>query len=171
MAKVEAVRRLVRYDRRAFDSFERSVRRLGWAKASRDRRIGHGSIKNTLVHILNVHEAWLVAAAQDRWDEVRAYAGRRPDAVRSFRDLSLYRERVWRAIDPLLAGLTERGLARRVRVPWIAGRYTLEDGFLQASFEQAHHLGEVIAAYWQMDRVPPQMMWIPLLTGVRVSVA
>jgi uncharacterized damage-inducible protein DinB len=171
VTRVASIRRLVRYDRRAFDSFERSARRLGWARASRDREIGHGSIKNTLVHILNVHEAWLVAAAQDRWDEVRACAGRRPEAVRSFRDLARYRERVWGAIDPLVAGLTERALARRVAVPWIVGRYTLEDGFQQASFEQAHHLGEVIAAYWQMDRTPPQMMWIPLLTGVRVPVA
>ncbi len=171
MPSVETVRRLVTYDRRAFDSFERSARRLGWTKANRNREIAHGSIKNTLVHILNVHEVWLVAAAQDRWEEVRAFAGRRPEAVRSFAELSRYRERVWTAIDPLLAGLTDRGLARRIRVPWMDGRYTLEDGVYQASFEQAHHLGEVIAAYWQMDRTPPQMMWVPLLTGLKISVA
>jgi len=170
MSNVRAVRRLVAYDRAAFGSFERSVQRLGWRKAVANHEIAHRSFKDTLVHILNVHEAWLVAAAQDRWEEVRSDPKRRADAVRSFGDLRRYRVRVWERIDELLAGLTEGRLRRRVRVPWIPGTYSLEDAFYQASFEQAHHLGEVIAVYWQMDKVPPQMMWIPLLTGVRVRV-
>lgn len=170
-SKVEAVRRLVRYDRRAFASFERSARRLGWKRATANREIGHRTIKDTLVHILNVHEVWLVAAAQDRWDEVFQNPRRRPKEVRSFADLAAYRRSVEKAIDPLLARLTDRGLSRRVRVPWMSGRYTLEDAFYQTSFEQAHHLGEIIAAYWQEDRTPPQMMWIPLQTGLRVPVA
>jgi uncharacterized damage-inducible protein DinB len=170
MSRVESVRRLARYDRRAFESFERSIRRLGWAKAVADRGIAHRSLKDTLVHILNVHEAWLVAAAQDRWEEVSRNPNRRREAVRSFADLRRYRDATWRAIDPLMATLTDPRLDRRVKVPWISGRYTLEDAFYQTSFEQAHHLGEIIAAYWQMNKVPPQMMWIPLLTGVRVSV-
>lgn len=169
--RTDAVRRLVTYDRRAFGSFERSARRLGWRKTVANREIGHRSVKDTLVHILNVHEVWLVAAAQDRWDEVFRNRRRQAKEVRSFSDLRAYRDAVWRAVDRLLVGLSDRGLARRVRVPWISGRYTLEDAFYQASFEQAHHLGEVIAVYWQMDRTPPQMMWIPLQTGVRVPVA
>jgi uncharacterized damage-inducible protein DinB len=171
MGRAGFVRRLVGYDRRAFESFERSVARLGWGKATVNHAIGHRTLKDTLVHILNVHEIWLVAAAQDRWDEVLANPGRRPGAVRSFADLRRYRASAWKAIDPLVDGLTERALARRVSVPWIPGRYTLGDAFVQASFEQAHHLGEVIGVYWQMDRTPPQMMWIPLTTGVRVDVA
>jgi len=170
VSRLASVRRLVRYDRRAFESFERSLTRLGWRFAVANREIAHRSLKDTLVHILNVHEAWLVAAAQDRWKEVWANPGRRPAAVRSFADLRGYRQRVWQGVDALMEGIAEAQLDRRVRVPWISGRYTLEDAFYQASFEQAHHLGEVIAVYWQSDRVPPQMMWIPLQTGVRVSV-
>ena len=170
MKPSEFVRRLVTYDRRAFGSFERSAVRLGWRRAVADRGTGHRTIKDTLVHILNVHEVWLVAAAQDRWDEVLSNPGRRPSAVRSFADLRRYRAATWAAIDPLLGRLTDRALGRRVKVPWMPGRYTLEDAFLQVSFEQAHHLGEVIATYWQRNRPPPQMMWIPLLTGARVSV-
>ncbi len=169
-SRVESVRRLVRYDRLAFDSFERSARRLGWKEATADREIAHRSVKDTLVHILNVHEAWLVAAAQDRWEPLRRDPRRRAEAVRSFADLSAYRRRAWAAIDPLVRGLTDRQLGRRVRVPWMSGRYTLEDAFFQSSFEQAHHLGELIAVSWQHDRSPPQMMWIPLVRGVRASV-
>jgi uncharacterized damage-inducible protein DinB len=171
MARVESARRLVRYDRLVFEAFERSLRRLGWRKATVNHEIAHRSLKDTLVHILNVHEVWLVAAAQDRWEEVLGNPHRRPAAVRSFSDLQRYREATWKAIDPLLRGLTDRKLDRRVRVPWMEGRYTLEDGLYQSSFEQAHHLGEIIGVYWQMDRVPPQMMWVPTLAGIRVSVA
>jgi len=170
MSRLQTVQRLVTYDRRAFESFEGSIRRLGWAEATANREVAHRSLKDTLVHILNVHEAWLVAAAQDRWEEVFRNPGRRAKAVRSFADLRRYRNQTWKGIDDLMDGLTEARLGRRVKVPWIAGRYTLEDGFYQTSFEQAHHLGEVIAVYWQMNKVPPQMMWIPILTGVRVSV-
>jgi len=169
--RAEGFRRLSRYDRRAFESFERSARRLGWKAATQNHEIGHRTIKDTLVHILNVHEIWLVAAAQDRWDEVLANPGRRPQAVSSFADLGTYRRTVWRGTDRLLGSLTDRALGRRVQVPWMPGRYSLADAFHQVSYEQAHHLGEVIAAYWQQDRTPPQMMWIPLQTGERVSVA
>lgn len=169
MSRVRSVRRLAEFDRRSFASFERSVRRLGWKFASARRETGHPSVKDTLVHVLNVREAWLVAAAGKRW-EVFDAPGRRPAEIGSFAQLAAYRHRVWEPVDVLLDRLTERGLDGRVRVPWMPGRYTLEDAFFQASFEQAHHLGEVIAIYWQEDRTPPQMMWVPLLTRSRVSV-
>ncbi len=167
----EAIGRLTRYNRQAFDSFDRAARRLGWKRATANHEIAHRSIKNTLVHILNVHEILLVAAAQDRWEEVLRDPGRRPEAVGSFAELARYRSRVWRGVDDLLDGLTERRLAARARVPWFRGRFTIEDLFYQSAFEQAHHLGEVIGVFWQMDRTPPQMMWIPFRTGRRASVS
>ena len=154
-----AVLRLVRYDRTVFERFERAVVRLGWKAAIRNRETGHLSFKNTLVHILNVHEAWVVAVAQGKW-EIFDEPDRRPDAVASWALFRRYRNRVWAAEDAFLAGLTDARLQRRVRAPWMRGRYTLEDAFLQISFEQAHHLGEIIGAFWQMDRSPPVMTWI-----------
>lgn len=165
----DTIVRLVAYDRRAFEAYERGIQRLGWAEAVKNREIGHLSFKDTLVHILNVHESLLVAVAQGRrdvWEDPR----RRRENVRSWNDLRRYRATVWKGIDELMAGLTEAELRRVVKVPWIPGRYTLEDVFFQSSFEQAHHLGEIIGAYWQMGKAPPQMMFIPTLLGVRVSV-
>lgn len=158
------------YDRRAFEAFERGIKRLGWSQATKDRGIGHLSLKDTLVHILNVHEAWLVGAATGNWEFAKDQSRRRAN-IRSWSDLRRYRERVWAGIDELMEGLTDAQLRRRVKVSWIKGRYTLEDGFFQTSFEQAHHLGEIIGAYWQMDRTPPQMMWIPTLYGMKASVS
>ena len=150
---------LVGYNRRVFERFERSAVRRGWAAAVKNHGTGHLSVKNTLVHVLNVHEAWLVAIAQEKWSVFDA-PGRRPDAVRSWKELRAYRERVWAGEDALLKCLTETSLRRRVRAPWMPGRYTLADAVLQVTLEQAHHLGEVIAIYWQADRQPPAMTWI-----------
>lgn len=161
--------RLVTYDRRTFETYERGIKRRGWAEAVKEREIAHHSFKDTMVHVLNVHEAWLIGSAQGRWDVFKD-PSRKRENVRSWSDLRHYRERVWGGIDDLMAGLTDGQLRRRVKVPWFTGRYTLEDAFFQTSFEQAHHLGEIIGAYWQMDVAPPQMMWIPLMRGVRTSV-
>jgi uncharacterized damage-inducible protein DinB len=160
--------RLVTYDKRVFEAFERGIQRRGWAEATADRGIGHRSFKDTLVHILNVHEAWLIGAAQGNWSFYNDPSRKRQN-VRSWNDLRSYRKRVWSGIDRLMAELTDEQLRRRVKVPWMAGRYTLEDAFFQSSFEQAHHIGEIIGAYWQMDRTPPQMVWIPTLLRTRAS--
>jgi len=169
MSAKEVIVKLVKYDRRTFEAFERGIQRRGWPEAIADRGIGHHSFKDTLVHILNVHEAWLIGAAQGRWDFFKD-PSRKRENVRSWSNLRRYRTRVWAGVDELVAGLTEKRLQRRVKVPWMRGHYTLEDAFFQSSFEQAHHLGEIIGAYWQMDRAPPQMMWIPTMLRTRVSV-
>ncbi len=161
-----AVRRLVAYNRKVFERFEEAARRRGWKEAVANREIGHLSVKNTLVHILNVHEAWLVAVAQGRWS-VFDEPARRPAEVRSWKELRSYRDRVWAGEDALLARLSERGLRRRVRAPWMPGTYTLHDAFFQVAFEEAHHLGEIIGVYHQADRNPPTMTWIENLPGRR----
>lgn len=157
--RLEHIRRLVAYDRQVFERFERSVQRRGWRAATKEREIGHHTFKDTLVHILNVHEAWAVAIDQGRW-EIFDVAGRQPAEVRSWAELRQYRTRVWEAVDVYVHGLRERDLDRRVKAPWMPGRYTVEDSFYQASVEQAHHLGEIIGAFWQNDWAPPKMTWI-----------
>jgi uncharacterized damage-inducible protein DinB len=168
LSKLETVRRLLAYDRVVFDRYVRSVVRLGWKEATRDRGTGHLSPKNTLVHIINVHEAWLVAIAQKRWKIFDA-PGRRPEEVASWAAFRSYQRRAWAGVDELMADLTEARLGQRVQAEWMPGRYTLEDAFYQVSFEQAHHLGEIIGVYWQADRAPPKMTWIENLPTRRSS--
>ncbi len=170
MTSTEAIRRLATYNRRAFEAYERGIKRRGWAEAVKEREIGHHSYKDTLVHVLNVHEVWFVASAQDRWD-VGKDPSRKKENVKSWADLSRYRSRVWKGEDELMNHLTDERLKRQVKVPWFSGRYTLEDAFYQVSFEQAHHFGEIIGAYWQADVAPPQMMWIPTMLGLKSPVA
>jgi uncharacterized damage-inducible protein DinB len=156
---VRTARELLRYNRTVFDRYLRAVTRRTWREAAADRGTGHLSLKNTLVHILNVHEAWLVAVAQRQW-EIFDVPDRRPDAVDSVAKLARYHRRVWREVDRFAAGLTDRDLRRRVKAPWMPGRYTLADVILQTTIEQAHHLGEVIGVFWQRNWRPPSMTWI-----------
>jgi uncharacterized damage-inducible protein DinB len=156
---VDEVRRIVAYNRSVFDRFSRALQRRRWADVTRNRGIGHLSLKNTMVHILNVHEAWIVAIAQGRW-EIFDAPGRRPEQVRSWTEFRRYEERVWGEVDAFVARLTPARLGRRVKAPWMPGRYTLADAFLQTTIEQAHHLGEIIGALWQKNWKPPAMTWI-----------
>ena len=174
MADVEVVKRLVAYDRLAFDSFLRGLQQHGWDESAKNREIGHGSMKNTLVHILNVHEWLLVGICQGK-REVWDAPGHPPGSVHSWADLRRYRNQVWEEVDPLMASLTGEKLTRKLRVPlwtgtWLPGKHALQDVVFQASFEQAHHLGEILAVFRQMDWPPPQMMWLPTLVGSRAGI-
>jgi uncharacterized damage-inducible protein DinB len=156
----EQARQLFEYNFRVFDRFVRRVRRLPWRAARRAREIGHQSLFQTLVHILNVHEVWIAFILQlpdAELDKHIADPARRPQDWKQFR---VYHARVEAAIRAYLARLTPRELARPVRAWWMPGEYTVSDALLQTTFEQAHHLGEIIGALWQDDIPSPPMTWI-----------
>ncbi len=153
---------LVEYNRVVFARFARRVRNLPGKEAMRRRGIGHESLFDTLVHILNVQEVWLVYIVRGRnsdkelgalFDDAR----RHPKNWKGFDE---YAKRVWSGVDETLRVLTPRFLARPVSVFWMPGRYTVRDALLQTTMEEAHHLGEIIGALWQDDRKPPDMTWI-----------
>jgi uncharacterized damage-inducible protein DinB len=128
----------------------------------RRREIGHQSLLDTLVHILNVHEVWIGYILQDRSSDSELDAlfrdtSRRPKDWRGFR---AYDRRVWATVREFLVRLSARDASRPVHAFWMPGRYVVSDGLWQTSFEQAHHLGEIIGALWQDDLEPPAMTWI-----------
>lgn len=153
-------RQLVDYNRAVFERYARAIRRLPGRAARRRREIGHQSLFDTLVHILNVQEVWLVYLVRGRSGELdRLFKddSRHPTDWDGF---ARYAGRVWDGVAETAASWTDARLSRRVSAPWMPGRYTVRDGLLQATMEQAHHLGEVIGALWQDDREPPEMTWI-----------
>jgi uncharacterized damage-inducible protein DinB len=156
-------RELVDFNRQVFERYARRVRRLPWKEANRDRGTGHLSYFRTLVHILNVQEVWLVYAVRGRNSEMPALwkdESRHPKDWAGFRE---YSARVWSGVEETLRGLSDRDFDRPARVPWFRQRSSVRDGFFQATFEEAHHIGEIIGAMWQKDEEPPLMMWIPIL--------
>ncbi len=170
MSDVEFYQRLYRYDRQVIENFLRKLERMPLKEATRNRGIGHLSLARTLIHVIRVHDAWLNYLAAGDIEGLRASHKiflklRTPSEARRY-----FRE-TWKGVDARIKKLTPKELRRSASAPWMPGRYTQADVLLQCSFEQAHHLGEVIGAMWQKDLVPPQMMWIPVVTGKRVPVA
>jgi uncharacterized damage-inducible protein DinB len=159
---VETARALAAYNATAFQRYARAAHRLPWRLASADRGTGHRSIFGTLVHILNVHEVWFLYIVPGRTRELNSLfeqTYRRPTTWTGF---DAYSKQVWKGIANYFTTATPEALNRRVKAPWMPGAYTAGDAVLQTTFEQAHHLGEIIAIYWQRDVEPPQMTWIPL---------
>ena len=154
------VRALVEYNRDVYERYARRIARLPRKEATRAREIGHQSLLATLVHILNVHEVWLVYIVCGRAGELEELfddTSRHPKDVAGLRS---YARRVWGGVAETIDALDGPSLGRRVAAPWMPGRYTVRDAVLQATLEQAHHLGEIIGAFWQDDREPPEMTWI-----------
>jgi len=160
-------RELLEYDARVFRRFVRRVRRLPLRAARRHREIGHQSLFDTLVHILNVHEVWFgyIALGRASDPELEALFADRRRRPRDWRGFGRYDRRVWATVDAFRRRLTAREMTRPIHVFWMPGRYVVSDAVLQATFEQAHHLGEIIGALWQDDIEPPEMTWIRLARG------
>ncbi|HXQ95270.1 MAG TPA: DinB family protein [Thermoplasmata archaeon] len=155
-------RALVEYNRAVFERFVRRVHRLPRKDAWRDRGIGHGSLFDTLVHILHVQEVWLVYIVRGRNsdEELGALfedARRRPSTWKEF---DAYSARVWSGVEETVRSWTPRSLGRPVKAFWMPGRYTVRDALVQATVEEAHHLGEIIGALWKDDLSSPEMTWI-----------
>ena len=163
----EEARELTEFNREVFDRYARRVSRLSWSEATRDRETGHHSLFQTLVHVLHVQEVWLVYIVRGRNRELPRLFRDPRRSPKSWKEFREYSRRVWSEIDQTVSNLGDRDFARRVKAPWMPGRYTVRDAFFQTTFEEAHHVGEVIGALWQDDREPPVMMWIPILRSGR----
>jgi uncharacterized damage-inducible protein DinB len=152
------IRALVRYNRIVLERYERALRRLGWRAITRNRNTGHLSMKDTYLHIVQVADGWLNYVVPGRVDAMEE----RPDpyALGDWRAIRRWTSGVWKQIEGRTLRLTSRGMKRPVKAPWMPGEYTVQDAYLQVTFEQAHHLGELIAMFWQIERSPPEMTWI-----------
>ncbi len=157
---VDSARRLSAYNARVFARYARAARRLPGRVAMANRQTGHLSIFRTLVHILNVHEVWMVYIVPGRSSELSDLFRRPERQPTTWKGFDTYSREVWRGVAATVDRLTASRLASRIRAPWMPGRYTAGDAVLQTTLEQAHHLGEIIAVYWQRDREPPAMTWI-----------
>ena len=159
MPTPDDIRRLYTHNRAVLDRHIRALQRMPWKTVTRNLETGHRTMKDTIVHILRAHDGWLNYVAKGRVSKLRAVRAKQ-GPYDSWEKVLAFRDEVWVGLDELLADLDEKKLRRRVKAPWMPGNYTLADAVMQASIEQAHHLGEIIAVLWQMDREPPDMTWI-----------
>jgi len=68
--------------------------------------------------------------------------------------------KVLAGVNVFLKALDDKAPTKKITAPWMEGEHELRDVLLQVTFEQAHHLGEIIAMLWQTNIEPPEMTWI-----------
>lgn len=125
----------------------------------KSREATHESIVHIFHHILSVHDGWLNVTAQGASAD-SAMRERDWDEVESMDDLRAYMEKIIAKEKRFLASLSDKDLDRPIQPEWKTRPHPLRDGLMQVTLEQAHHLGELIALFWQMDIEPPEMTWV-----------
>lgn len=162
-------RRLFAYNERVFDRFVRRVHHLPLRVARRGREIGHQSLFDTLVHILNAQEVWIgyILQGKNTDAELEKLFDDPTRHPKDWKGFQLYKRRVWRLVHEYLARANSRTLSQAVHAFWMPGVYTVSDGLMQVTFEEAHHLGEIIGALWQDNIEPPEMTWIGVGRSLR----
>ncbi|MCL4517815.1 MAG: DinB family protein [Thaumarchaeota archaeon] len=160
LATPDYYRKLFAYNEKVLRSYLRSIGKLPWKKASENMEASHDSIKNIFVHILTVYNGWLNYNIYGKSSEIPHDTEHNPDNYNSIRDVQKFMEKVWKGVHKLMEDLDEDLLSKRVKAPWLPGSHALRDVLMQITLEQAHHLGEIIALFWQMNVEPPEMTWI-----------
>lgn len=150
---------MYRYNHEVLEAYCRKLERLPWPIVAKDRETTWHSMAGVFHHILTVYDGWLNYLVQGRGADEQT-ASRRWDSFTSMEDIRAYYEAVWTSVDRLVDGLTDARLRKKVKAPWQPKACPLEDALIQVSFEQAHHLGEIIAMLWQEDIRPPEMTWL-----------
>ncbi|MHB1907627.1 MAG: DinB family protein [Nitrososphaerales archaeon] len=157
---VEYYRRLFRYNKKILDEYFRALSKLPWKTVSKNMESGHYSMKETFVHILTAYNGWLNYNLYGRSKDIPHTTEHNPDNYHSMKQIGRFKDKVWTGVEKMLSNLDDKMLQKRLKAPWLPGSYKLGDVMLQASFEEAHHIGEIIAMLWQLDIEPPEMTWM-----------
>lgn len=152
--------KLFSYNKKILDSYLVAISKLPWKTVCKNFQISHYSIKETYLHILTVYNGWLNYNVYGRANEIPHDTEHNAESYRSIRDLQKFKNKVWNGVEKLIARLDDEYLQRRVKAPWLPGSHKLSDVLMQVSLEQAHHIGEIIALFWQLEFEPPEMTWL-----------
>ena len=159
MLAVADFRSVYEYNWRVLRDYCEALEKLPDSELVKNREATHHSLKNIFHHVLSVHDGWLNVTAQGA-SAAPTVREMDFDEVRSMDILRDYMEKIIAKEERFLANLSDEDLDRGVQPEWKARPHSLRDALLQVTFEQAHHIGELIALFWQIDTEPPEMTWI-----------
>lgn len=160
LAGVDYYRRLFVYNRKVLNAYLAAIGRLPWKTVSKNVEASHYSMKGIFVHILTVYNGWLNYNVYGRSSEIPHETEHNPDNYHSIKDIQKFMHKVWQGVDEFMDNLDDDILSKKVKAPWLPGSHTVGDVLMQVTIEQAHHIGEIIALFWQIDIEPPEMTWI-----------
>lgn len=158
MTSPDDYERIFEYNKKVLHAFYGKLSSLPWELVARNMETSHHSMKNIFVHVLVVYDGWMYRNTDEMKKDVpwQDYKG---ENYYSMKDVGSFMERVLKNVDSLLVNLTEEKLSSSVKAPWFDVSMKLCDAMMQVTFEQAHHIGEIIAMMWQRNIEPPDMTW------------
>jgi uncharacterized damage-inducible protein DinB len=166
MTDVADFREMYQYNWRVLRDYGEALAKLPRDELVKNREATHGSMKNIFHHILSVHDGWLNVTAQGASADP-AMREKDFDDDPSMDPLRAYLEKIIAKEGSFLADMKDKDLGRRVKPEWKERSHSLQDALIQVTFEQAHHIGELIALFWQIDVEPPEMTWIDVRLALR----
>jgi uncharacterized damage-inducible protein DinB len=147
-----------------------AVLSLPWDEAAKDRGASWGSLKNILLHILEVEDYWfhhVIPGRTREWVDWEFEDVDSAEAVRS--TIETIERKTRRFLDEVETTGRER-LVHVVHPDRPPMDFSLNDILTHVATEEIHHRGELIALFWQMDREPPAMTylsWVRQRAGVK----
>lgn len=151
-------RRIFTYNWAILHAFLDTLDALPGQLVSANLEASHNSMKDIFTHILTVYDGWLNHARMGESSGVPE--SELDECYQSMENMKRYMKHVEAGVSKLLEGLSDSMLTEPVKVDWMKREHSLADALMQATLEQAHHLGEVIALLWQHNIEPPEMTWI-----------
>lgn len=167
MVSIADFRSIYEYNWRVLRDYCDGLAKLPQDVVTKNREATYHSMKNIFFHILGVHDGWLNVTAQGGSADRAVYDLENFDAIETIRELRGYMDKVIEKERAFLAKLTDKDLDRPVQPEWKTHPHPLRDALMQVTFEQAHHLGELIALFWQIDIEPPEMTWIDVRLAIK----
>ncbi|MFQ5837494.1 MAG: DinB family protein [Thermoplasmata archaeon] len=144
--------------------FLTKFRELGWDEVTENREATHHSMRNILIHMLDVEDSYLqeVVLGNDMTELD-------PESFKSFDETEVYNSEVTERTREFFATLSPEDLERKVSVPWWKGKakFRVEPILLHAFLDEMAHLGELICLMWQIGVEPPFRSMVRSWTNTR----
>ena len=155
--------RLMHYVHAARKRYLKTLNELPWDEIIKDRGASFPSIRDILLHSLDVEDRlinYVIADKAETW--VSEDFGK----FSTMSEIQQRIEKVDKKVEIYLAKLSKTELERKISLPWRRDHLmvlTVEDVLVQVAIENISHLGELIALMWQFDKQPPFLSWSTFL--------
>ena len=132
--------------------------KLPWDEFVKDRGASFGSLRNILLHFVELLDRHVNQTIQGNAELPRINY----DDYDGMDKVKMYLDRVELSVNRYLSKVTPEELSRKVLRTFF-DRTTLwmkvEDVLIDIFQEETHHRGEFIAIFWQMGIEPPHLWW------------
>ena len=137
-----------------------ALRKLDNDDFTRNLGIGKGSIRNTLVHLMNTDIFWINVIAEEDTPPLEA------DQFQTVDDIARSWKRIEIEMRDIIANQTDASLqyVKRIQVGEDTVSFTVARAFLHMATHEGHHRGFIVGLLRQMGYDPPNVNMLQELT-------